>query len=98
MSGGSDGSVGCPGGDTLGAYIAGALTEVERAAIANHAAWCASCHALIEALVPTVGDRAGVPAVDSGARVGRYVIGERLGSGGQGGGHAALASRLQGPA
>jgi Protein kinase domain len=95
MSVGSDGSVGCPGGDTLGAFIAGALAEVERAAIANHAAWCASCHALIEDLVPTAGNRTGVPTVASGARVGRYVIGERLGAGGMGVVHAALDSELQ---
>jgi eukaryotic-like serine/threonine-protein kinase len=43
--------VACGGADTLGALVAGALPEAECAAIANHAASCAGCHALIEGLV-----------------------------------------------
>jgi serine/threonine protein kinase len=45
--------VACGGANTLGALVAGALPEAARAAIANHAAACDRCHALIEGLVET---------------------------------------------
>ncbi|HWO25865.1 MAG TPA: serine/threonine-protein kinase [Kofleriaceae bacterium] len=43
----------CGNADLLGALVAGVLPEIERAAIANHAASCDLCHALIEGLVET---------------------------------------------
>src|SRR6187402_2984403 len=41
----------CGDANLLGALVAGALPEAERAAIANHAGSCERCHALIEGLV-----------------------------------------------
>jgi hypothetical protein len=87
---------GCPGGNTMQALVAGTLSEGERAAVANHAASCDQCHALIEGLIATGGGRmTGRLEIDRGARVGRYVIGEQLGSGGMGVVHAALDSELR---
>ena len=51
----------CGGADTLGALVAGALPEAERAVIANHAAACEGCHALIEGLVGTAASCATAP-------------------------------------
>ena len=97
MCGESDGSVAaCPGGDTLAAFMAGGLPEPERALLANHAAWCGECHALIEALVVTDGEDRTIGALElrRGARVGRYLIDERLGAGGMGVVYAALDTEL----
>ncbi len=44
-------AAGCPGGDAVGAMVAGALSEAERAAIADHAAVCDRCRAWIGGLV-----------------------------------------------
>jgi serine/threonine protein kinase len=100
----------CGGTDTMGALMAGALGEAERAAIANHAASCAGCHALIEGLVD--GDACGVPAsvfdetqasgdghthaplINPGARIGRYVLDERMGAGAMSVVYAAFDSEL----
>src|SRR6185436_14874423 len=43
----------CGNANMLGALVAGALPEAERAALANHAASCDHCHALIEGLIET---------------------------------------------
>ena len=59
--------MGCGGVDTLGAWVAGALPGAARAAIANHAAACAPCHALIEGLLGTSRPPAGTAAVPDGA-------------------------------
>jgi predicted Ser/Thr protein kinase/tetratricopeptide (TPR) repeat protein len=77
----------CPSGDTMGALVAGVLPESERAAIANHAASCERCHALIEGLIATArvtaqgsgelsgsdgGHATDVDKHDRGARAGRH--------------------------
>ena len=43
----------CPDADTLAAIVAGAVDDAERAAIVDHAAGCASCHAVLADLVAT---------------------------------------------
>ncbi len=62
----------CPEAETL-AQLAGGGGDLEtRASIADHAATCESCHAALAALV------------DEPQRVGRYVLGRKLGAGGMG--------------
>ncbi len=43
----------CGNANLLEALVAGALPEAERAAVANHAASCDRCHALLEGLIET---------------------------------------------
>jgi serine/threonine protein kinase len=97
--------VACGGSDTLGALVAGALPEAERAAIADHAAVCADCHALIDGLVgtrascPTApatagGGEAAWYALGRGAQVGRYLLDAPLGIGGMSVVHAAVDPAL----
>jgi tRNA A-37 threonylcarbamoyl transferase component Bud32 len=96
--------LGCPDADTLGALISGALSASTRAEIANHAAVCVMCHALVDGLdlVPTeppegeslASDRDAPLELGRGMRVGRYVIEARLGAGGMGVVYGALDSEL----
>jgi len=87
----------CPDPDTLGSLISDALPHSERAAIANHAAACPSCHELISALLGSGsssgadGTVATLPSETAdpsqllpGAQIDRYVIESRLGAGGMG--------------
>jgi serine/threonine protein kinase len=89
--------------------MAGALPDAERAAIADHAASCDGCHALIEGLIesgtrraPASGGTRGTgdpqatlaQELGRGTRVGRYVIGEPLGVGGMSVVHAAFDLEL----
>jgi tetratricopeptide (TPR) repeat protein len=97
-------AVECPDADTLASLIGDALPVSERAAVANHAAGCQSCHEVISALMgteggvpveigtaPTAGDRTGIlTELAPGARVDRYVIESTLGAGGMGVVYAAL--------
>ena len=81
--------MGCADANTIAALIANALDETERAEIAIHAATCASCHEVLDGLLETAS-----ATVEEGARIGRYMIGERLGAGGMGVVFAALDSEL----
>jgi serine/threonine protein kinase len=88
--------------------IAGALTNVQRAAIANHAASCARCHALLDGLIDAdasvtaeanqnsadAGPVASNLMLEPGTRVGRYVIEAPLGAGGMCIVYAALDTEL----
>ena len=90
--------MGCPDADTLAALVADALGETEREAIAVHAATCDACHALVAGLLETRADSDSPRAtltLQKGTRVGRYVLGERLGAGGMGVVYAAVDSELQ---
>ncbi len=97
---------GCPNTDTLGALVSGALSAAARAEVANHAASCDVCHALIEGLIEPAIDATTAGGAETfasgeqlllrpGARVGRYLIEARLGAGGMGVVHAAVDSELQ---
>jgi eukaryotic-like serine/threonine-protein kinase len=76
--------VGCRGADTLAALVAGALSDAERVAIANHAASCDGCHALIERLVETGAPAAIVPGMPAFEGTDRFAVVRRIGAGGMG--------------
>jgi len=67
----------CADADTIAALISNELDDNARASIATHAASCENCHRLLEGLVDDIAPR-------DNARIGRYVIGDRLGAGGMG--------------
>ena len=41
----------CPDDETFAAFTEGSLASAERAAVADHAAGCEACHAVISSLV-----------------------------------------------
>ena len=80
--------VACPDAETLAALVDDALPVAARAAVANHAAECEACHALLSALWATAASPTAPAARQeerrAGDRVDRYVIEARLGAGGMG--------------
>jgi len=78
----------CPDADTLATAFADGPPVPERAAIANHAASCPSCHHVISALmgwqVVTAGGARNPMRLVAGDHVDRYVIEAVLGAGGMG--------------
>lgn len=95
----------------MAAFVAGALPDAERAAIANHAASCERCLEVLDVLVASNAGHAHPPAREvtiggdrtatgelellPGARVGRYVIVSMLGTGGMGVVYAAFDADLR---
>jgi predicted Ser/Thr protein kinase len=97
----------CPDADTVAALVANELPESARAGIAEHAADCARCHAMLAALIAdptatpsdaTFDDRGGeatrARGVVPGTRIGRYTVESRLGAGGMGVVYAAIDTEL----
>ena len=77
----------CPGDATFHLLVAGQLTGEQRGRVADHAATCAACHAVIDGLMTQHGE---VPAVRTGALAVGSVISDKfridqvLGVGGMG--------------
>jgi predicted Ser/Thr protein kinase len=78
--------VSCPSPDEIVAYVDGDLSTDRRAAIARHAADCASCRVALSALARTaaVGHDPGAAPAEPLRSIGRYVIVERIGRGAMG--------------
>jgi tetratricopeptide (TPR) repeat protein len=82
--------VACPDADTLNTFVAGRLDSAQRATLADHAATCADCHGVLEALLEAA------PA-DEPTKVDRYVIERRIGAGAMGVVFAARDPELERP-
>ena len=74
----------CPEAETLALLASSGGDPEARAAIADHAASCQDCHAALVALAETGGIGGDTEPPREPARVGRYVLGRRLGAGGMG--------------
>ena len=79
----------CPDDDELAQLVSGSLEPARRAAIANHAATCATCRAVVDALLGATSGQDTRPTAaedepDAPRRLGRYVLERRIGSGGMG--------------
>jgi tetratricopeptide (TPR) repeat protein len=64
-----DAVVNCTDANTLGAWLAGTLPEAQRAAIADHAAVCDRCHALVQGLAATRPSGAGAALASLASQV-----------------------------
>ena len=77
----------CPGTETFHLLVAGQLAAAERGRVADHAATCPACHAVIDALVTQHGEG---PSPHNGTLAigslisGKYRIDQILGAGGMG--------------
>jgi serine/threonine protein kinase len=94
----------CPGENTIGAFLGGALTEAQVASVEAHLDGCADCRSLLRmtALAATRDDaggphreRAGPATLRPGACVGGYVVESVLGAGGMGVVYAATEPELR---
>ncbi len=80
----------CPDNETFAAFAAGELSTDAREALANHAAICDACHAVVVSLAlfpdeaPTDQKELRLATMAAGVELGRYTIERRIGAGGMG--------------
>jgi serine/threonine protein kinase len=81
----------CVDDNTLGELVEGRLSADRRAAVDEHLARCAECRRIAAVAMSSglSGVRNSERALPAGARVGRYVVGERVGAGAMGTVYAA---------
>ncbi len=93
----------CPSEQEVDDFLSRRLTPAAAAAVTDHLDGCAACRRLVSALAPDWIDASAATARDdgdlaieltAGARIGRFVLGERIGTGAMGAVHAAHDPRL----
>jgi tetratricopeptide (TPR) repeat protein len=90
---------GCPDEDALQRFVEGSANELQRSQIETHVGRCSSCGGVIAHLAAGLAPVSGSPVgalgpLAAGDRVGRYLVIERIGSGGMGAVYAAYDAQL----